>query len=298
MVSSANSQRLSRVLGYDNIRIVNPEGHCGGMWVCWNEKNIDIQIVSLQHRIAHLVITDKYKKGGCPSTLRRCLKLQRFAQLNNANDIPPIGSAFSWKKHMRNYIIYERLDRCLANDTWLQLFPHAAISYEYFSCSDHTPVCLYLDNSGPPKLSSFRFQNAWTLYEEAQKLVAKNWAYKHSESRFFCIFQKLSRLKTDLKNWHSRKYGNIQHKLALNQDKLKNVEVQLQLYPENHHIEHHLHRLVKQRERLLSFGQNFWGKYARKQWLTQGDRGSRFFHEKMKTRKRRSQIFRLQNDLN
>lgn len=107
--------------------------------------------------------------------------------------------------------------------------------------------------------------------------------------------KKLSKIKVALKDWHFKKYGNIQHKLQLNHTKLLNVESQFQVNPFNFHVEQHLQRLLLQRERLLTFGQKYWGQYARKSWLTQGDRSSRFFHDKMSARKRKSQIFCLQN---
>lgn len=127
----------------------------GGIWVCWKNTNIDVHIVSLQHRIAQLGLTSKTtrdlfllfglyalaqegeyefwnsfcsliescslpwciigyfneilsltdKKGWTTTSLTRCLKLQRFARLTSANDIPPIGSPFSWEKSSRNTLI-------------------------------------------------------------------------------------------------------------------------------------------------------------------------------------------------
>lgn len=59
MVTTTNSQRLSRSLGFDKIHIVDPQGHCGGMWVCWNQNNLDLYIVSLEHCITHLLVTNK-----------------------------------------------------------------------------------------------------------------------------------------------------------------------------------------------------------------------------------------------
>ena len=43
------------------------------------------------------------------------------------------------------------------------------------------------------------------------------------------------------------------------------------------------------------FNQKYWGKMARKEWLVNGDRNSRFFHQSMKTRKTRSRIVKLKD---
>lgn len=56
--------------------------------------------------------------------------------------------------------------------------------------------------------------------------------------------------------------------------------------------------MQKQREKLLLFGQHKWHNFYRKEWLTQGDRNSRFFHQRMNHRSSKNLIYRLKNDLN
>lgn len=60
----------------------------------------------------------------------------------------------------------------------------------------------------------------------------------------------------------------------------------------------HINRLLTQREKLLLYTHKSWGNTARKTWLTQGDRNTRFFHQKMKKLHTSATIFRLKNDLN
>ena len=43
------------------------------------------------------------------------------------------------------------------------------------------------------------------------------------------------------------------------------------------------------------FNQKYWGTLARKEWLVNGDRHSRYFHQTMKARKTRGKIFRIQD---
>jgi len=41
-----------------------------------------------------------------------------------------------------------------------------------------------------------------------------------------------------------------------------------------------LNRLLKHRKKLLLFNQKYWGNLKRKEWLTRGDRNSKFFQQR------------------
>jgi len=43
------------------------------------------------------------------------------------------------------------------------------------------------------------------------------------------------------------------------------------------------------------FNQKYWGKLSRKEWLVNGDRNSRYFHQSMRARKTRSSIVRIKD---
>ena len=98
MVSPSTSNRLSKTLGYENVKFVDPIGHCGGMWICWNQSHIDVQIVSLQHRIAHLFVTDK-KTNACFSLFGLYAPAQEGEKLefwNNFSSLIRNNCSFPW----------------------------------------------------------------------------------------------------------------------------------------------------------------------------------------------------------
>jgi len=57
-----------------------------------------------------------------------------------------------------------------------------------------------------------------------------------------------------------------------------------------------LNRLLKQREKLLLFNQKYWGKLARKEWLVNGDRNSRFFQQSANARRKRKLVMKIKDD--
>ena len=57
-------------------------------------------------------------------------------------DLGLSGSQFTWQKHFSNgHSIWERLDRCLANNDWLIKFAGSKVHHLHCSTSDHNPLC-------------------------------------------------------------------------------------------------------------------------------------------------------------
>lgn len=58
-------------------------------------------------------------------------------------DLPLEGYPYTWSKRMGTvHAVEERLDRALATNAWLHLFPQAKLSNLRPSSSDHTPILL------------------------------------------------------------------------------------------------------------------------------------------------------------
>ncbi|KAJ8438243.1 hypothetical protein Cgig2_003632 [Carnegiea gigantea] len=56
-------------------------------------------------------------------------------------------------------------------------------------------------------------------------------------------------------------------------------------------------RLIRQQEKLMLFNLKYWGWFSQKQWLIDGERNSRFFHQTATIRKHCSYISRIKNEL-
>jgi len=73
------------------------------------------------------------------------------------------------------------------------------------------------------------------------------------------------------------------------------VESKLIADPQSHRLNDWYFRLPKQRKKLLLFNKRYWGNLARKKWLVDGDRNSRYFHQSVNTRKHSCTIFRIKD---
>ena len=243
------------------------------------------------------MLSPQDKMGGSPLKSTQLKRLPLFLSTSRAMDIPCLQQAYSWRGISQNNLIFERLDRAISHQSFYNAFGNSTISYGPFTVSDHAPL-LFSSNDGttyrPPP---FRFQNFWTLDKHSHTIVRKHWNVNITGSQFFRIQQKLSRIKTGLKSWAKTYYRHTTNKLLTNEEKLKELQTNLWHQPFNTILIKHINRLILQREKLLLFNQKSWGQSARKQWLTQGDRNSRFFHNRMKKTMANMTIFRLKNDI-
>ncbi|KAB2625369.1 hypothetical protein D8674_017029 [Pyrus ussuriensis x Pyrus communis] len=83
------------------------------------------------------------KIGGNKTISNYMIELNRFLSEGNLISIPASGVLFTWcNGHKDNTVIYERLDRAIANSDWINLYPKASLhKYPIFG-SDHSPILL------------------------------------------------------------------------------------------------------------------------------------------------------------
>jgi len=112
----------------------------------------------------------------------------------------------------------------------------------------------------------------------------------------FKLSQKLKRTKHHIKNWARNFLGNNQQQLLRNAQKIELIEDQLSNQPNSPWLNDWLHRMLRQREKLLLFNQKYWGTFKRKEWLVNGDRNSRYVQQQANTRRKRKLICKLKDE--
>ena len=237
------------------------------------------------------------KRGGRPSSNNQFARLNAFMNSIDASTIPSNGSSFTWKKRVHTHLIYERLDRAIARADWNSLYPNAFVVHGNFTCSDHCPILL-TDN--PPvqrrKNYPFRYQNYWSQYQQVQHIVKRQWNHPVQGTSMFKLVHQLKVIKQHIRNWARTSLCNNQNRLTVNSQKIQAVEDQLLNQPDNPRLNSWLSRLLIQREKLMLFNQKYWDRHKRNEWLVNGDRNSRYFHQLVTNRRKRNAVLKLQDD--
>jgi len=112
----------------------------------------------------------------------------------------------------------------------------------------------------------------------------------------FKLAQKLKRTKHHIKHWARSFLANNHQKLLLNAQKIERIETLLSNQPNSPRLNDWLHRMLRQREKLLLYNQKYWGTFRRKEWLVNGDRNSRYFQQQANTRRKKKLICKLKDD--
>ena len=207
-----------------------------------------------------------------------------------------MGRSFTWKKRIHGHLVFEKLDRAIGRRDWCCQYPDCRVLAGPLTCSDH---CYVLLDTHPAQLvqrkSLFRYQPNWSHYHDAQSIVRKKWIGYITGTPMFRFTSNLRRIKSALKIWSRSKFSNFRTQVEKNTTQLQLVESRIISNPQCPRLNAWHFRLLKQREKLLLFNKRYWGTLARKKWLVDGDRNSRYFHHSAKRKSNQSAILRIQD---
>ena len=113
-----------------------------------------------------------------------------------------VGQRFTWCNgwfgEQRNLL---RLDKMVANEAWVQIFPEAKVHHILMLASDHCLLVMFLNRNQPHKRSTrrFFFEAMWVREEEECKEVIESAWDPYVEDSVRPIQQRLERCQTELK---------------------------------------------------------------------------------------------------
>ncbi|KAA3481487.1 reverse transcriptase [Gossypium australe] len=106
------------------------------------------------------ILSPKDKKSD-RSTGKRCKLFGNFVDSCNLQDLGSIGPAFTWQRGNTQ----ERIDRSLANDSWISTFRHTLVYHLPLIKSDHRPILININlDLSLPKGRPFCFLTGGTKH--------------------------------------------------------------------------------------------------------------------------------------
>ncbi|XP_073357966.1 uncharacterized protein [Aegilops tauschii subsp. strangulata] len=186
------------------------------------------------------------------------------------------------------------IDKFFCNCSWEELFPSSMLMAASTACSDHCPLLL-ADATTPRRRAQFKFESFWPRFPRFHETVDHAWnRLVHNACAFKRLSIKMARTTRDLKIWSSSLFSDakLQFHIAIE------IILRLDVAQESRNLstpEFNLWGLFK--KRLLGLAAI---EHARKRqasrltWLKLGDAGTKFFHAKIHSRRRKNFIHSLQ----
>ncbi|XP_074313875.1 uncharacterized protein LOC141649075 [Silene latifolia] len=234
--------------------------------------------------------------GGAEVTLADIKPFQDCLHCCDLVDIKAIGSFFTWNnKQELETLVYSRLDRCLINDEWMNMFPEA---YAYFMPEgyfDHCPCVVYPFGKPITRKPRFKYFNMWRLDPNFNQVVCEGW---HKEFRGTQMFQhvcKLKHLKHDLKRLNKGAMGDIENKVKVAKVALHKMQEELISNPMDPGLVGAAKTLADELVLLKAAWYMFLEQKAKVDWTAMGDDNTHYFHSQLKHRRAQNKVIQIKD---
>ena len=124
------------------------------------------------------ILQTEEKRGG---GTRPHVQMQAFREVLDFCgfiDLGFTGPKFTWHSRRHGYLIWERLDRGMANYDWIAKFPAATLRHLHCFSSDHRPIKVVFDPNSESQRwfrRPFRFEEMWLADSGCSDTVLRAW---------------------------------------------------------------------------------------------------------------------------
>jgi len=231
------------------------------------------------------VRSEEERKGvrGNASQKKEIFGFNNFIQDNLLVELPLVGKKFTWYKE--NGSAKSRIDRVLVSEEWIQRWPMCKQYVQPRVVSDHCALIVKscVKDWGP---KPFRSIDAWQMEHGFKELVKEKWnSYCVQGNGISSLKDKLKLLKTDLKDWNTNVFGNmdLNKRMILKEIEeldVKDNDIDLEENDKLRRLE-----LISQLRVLDKKLESLHRQKARANWIKFGDSNSKFFHSVIRWRR-------------
>ncbi|GJR40035.1 RNA-directed DNA polymerase, eukaryota, reverse transcriptase zinc-binding domain protein [Tanacetum coccineum] len=237
------------------------------------------------------------RSSGCSKVTTAMCDFRECVTDIEVDDIAMNGLKFTWnKKPGKVGGLLKKLDRVLGNGSFISSFPTAFARFLPFMLSDHTPAVFVIPEVSKPKPKPFKFHNYLSSKDEFIPTVSRIWNNKIEGFSMYSLVSKLKMLKKPLRKLNFDQ-GNLFENVKRLRSDLAAVQSSLCADPHNGLLREAEAKTFKAYKSALKDEELFLKQKAKVQWLDEGDKNSRYFHNVVKGRLNRNRISYVE-DLN
>ncbi|WCJ21071.1 hypothetical protein M5689_003257 [Euphorbia peplus] len=208
------------------------------------------------------------QKGGSQHYLNCCIRHRKSIDNCGVFDSGCFGYRFTWRRNN----LFVRLDKVYMNMSARLNFPNASVTNLSFRSSNHCPMLFRLFGKEIVHFErSFRYLLAWETHHDFKKFVADTWLPNNdpiSANQNFC---------NSVCVWIKEMFGHITAKKVSLMNQLTCIQYQIQRRADDQLVTIEK-KLQQDLLDVLAQEELLWFQKSRKQWISQGERNSRYFH--------------------
>lgn len=218
------------------------------------------------------------------STTRPLLQMEGFQKTLDDCGLFGInfkGFPYTWKRGREGgMILWESLDRGVMNVEFAQLWSRIIIHHVDNTVSDHKALVLEgstnNEESSPRRALRFHFETMWMKEDNFEEVVKGAW----DNSNHMNIVTQINSCASQLDHWSRHSFKSITKEIR----QCKQEIAALNLVQPTTEQEKCLQETSRTLEKLLEQEELMWAQRSRVCWLKDGDKNTRFFHERAKAR--------------
>ncbi|GFZ13032.1 hypothetical protein Acr_23g0014170 [Actinidia rufa] len=233
------------------------------------------------------VLSTEERINGQPVSMYETREFKECCYDLGLSDMRSTGVFHTWT----NNKIWCKLDRAMVNSTWLRRGFKAQANFELPGIlSDHSPCTITILGDNDRGASPFKFFNMWAIHENFLKLVNTSWGEHIRGSAMFRLCTKLKTLKDPLKSLNRHHFAHISARAQAAAEELVDLQKLLYDIPTDIQLQVRVSDLRSKAIKLAEAEASYCSQLAKAKYLKNCDRGTKFFHGLIKSRRAKSSI--------
>ncbi|KAJ1432733.1 Endonuclease/exonuclease/phosphatase [Sesbania bispinosa] len=246
-------------------------------WICFGDFNA--------------ITSQEEKKSGRVASFSQLQEFRSCLQLCGLHDMGFQGYPFTWSNGRDGVNqIEERLDRCCFTLEAKNYFQSSSVIHFGRMHSDHTPLRItwskQLEVFEKRKEKLFKFEKIWIGDQKFTSCIQQAWRRLGAP----CT-ERINATREQL-NFLDKEVGSHMRHIRQLERKIKDLE-RWDPLPDNIAKQK---KLLEEYDEVLRLHELYWQQRSRALWLQEGDKNTKFFHNKASMRQKHNTITKLKND--